>query len=111
MKTKQEIKEEIIELYGATQALGDAMNILHAQRMEKSKQMMALNHMLREMGDEPEGAQHMSYAGDLAQGLVDELLAVIYKYEETMVLPTVLGCLEIVKHQILIDHTEEADEQ
>ena len=55
MKTKQEIKEEIIELYGATQALGDAMNILHAQRMEKSKQMMALNHMLNNMGDEPEG--------------------------------------------------------
>jgi hypothetical protein len=55
MKTKQEIKEEIIELYGATQALGDAMNILHAQRMEKSKQMVALNHMLKEMGDdEPE---------------------------------------------------------
>ena len=55
MKTKQEIKEEIIELYGATQALGDAMNILHAQRMEKSKQMMALNHMLKEMdGDDAE---------------------------------------------------------
>ena len=55
MKTKQEIKEEIIELYGATKALSDAMNTLHAQRMEKSKQMMALNHMLKEMGeDEPE---------------------------------------------------------
>ena len=52
MKTIQEIKDEIIELYGATQALGDAMNVLHAQRMEKSKQMMALNHMLKEMGDE-----------------------------------------------------------
>ena len=53
MKTKEEIKEEIIELYGATQALGDAMKILHAQRMEKSKKMMALNHMLKEMdGDE-----------------------------------------------------------
>jgi peptidoglycan hydrolase CwlO-like protein len=50
MKTKQEIKDEIIELYGATQALGEAMNFLHAQRMEKSKQMMALNHMLKEMG-------------------------------------------------------------
>ena len=49
MKTKQEIKEEIIELYGATQALDEAMNVLHAQRMEKSKQMMALNHMLKEM--------------------------------------------------------------
>lgn len=49
MKTKQEIKDEIIELYGATQALGEAMNVLHAQRMEKSKQMMALNHMLKDM--------------------------------------------------------------
>ncbi len=52
MKTKDEIKEEIIELYGATKALNDAMNVLHAQRMEKSKQMMALNHMLKEMGDD-----------------------------------------------------------
>lgn len=49
----------------------------------------------------------MSYAGDLTQGLVDELLATIYKYEETMVLPTVLGCLEIVKHQLILDHAEE----
>ena len=52
MKTKQEIKDEIIELYGATQALGEVMNLLHAQRMEKSKQMMALNHMLKEMEDD-----------------------------------------------------------
>ena len=54
MKTKEEIKYEIIELYGATQALGDAMNILHAQRMEKSKQMMALNQMLKDMDDDAE---------------------------------------------------------
>jgi hypothetical protein len=53
----------------------------------------------------------MSYAGDLTQGLVDELLATIYKYEETMVLPTVLGCLEIVKHQLILDHAEDDDEQ
>jgi len=52
MKTKQEIKDEIIELYGATQALHEVMNLLHAQRMEKSKQMMALNHMLKEMEDD-----------------------------------------------------------
>jgi len=53
MKTKDEIKDEIIELYGATQALSDAMNILHAQRMEKSKQMMALNQMLKDMDEDP----------------------------------------------------------
>ena len=54
MKTKEEIKDEIVELYGATQALNEAMDILHAKRMEKSKQMMALNHMLKEMGDDDE---------------------------------------------------------
>jgi uncharacterized coiled-coil DUF342 family protein len=53
LKTKQEIKDEIIELFGATQALREAMNFLHAQSMEKSKQMMALNYMLKEMeGDD-----------------------------------------------------------
>jgi len=45
MKTKQEIKEEIIELYGATQALSDAIEILHEQRMQKSKQMIAMNQI------------------------------------------------------------------
>jgi len=57
MKTKQEIKDEIIELYGATQALSEAMNFLHAQRMEKSKQMMALNHMLKDMESDDDTAQ------------------------------------------------------
>jgi len=49
MKTKKEIKEEIIELYGATQALTEAMQILHEQNMEKIRQMTALNHMLKDM--------------------------------------------------------------
>ena len=52
----------------------------------------------------------MNYQGDLAQGLVDEILKVIHKYDETMVVPTVLGCLELVKHQIINDHTEDEDE-
>jgi hypothetical protein len=51
MKTKQEIKEEIIELYGATQSLSDAIEILHEQRMQKSKQMIAMNQMLKDMND------------------------------------------------------------
>lgn len=52
MKTKEEIKNEILELYGATQALSEAMDVLHAKRMEKSRQMMALNHMLKDMDNE-----------------------------------------------------------
>ena len=49
--TKEEIKEEIIELYGANQALIEAMNQLHKQQMETTKKMFALNNMLREMED------------------------------------------------------------
>jgi hypothetical protein len=52
----------------------------------------------------------MNYSGDLAQGLVDALLKVIHKYDETMVVPTVLGCLELVKHQLILEHMEDDDE-
>jgi len=51
MKTKQEIKDEIIELYGANKSLGDAMNYLHGQQMETIKKLFALNHMLKDMED------------------------------------------------------------
>ena len=51
MKTKEEIKEEIIELYGANQALSEAMNQLHKQQMETTKKLFALSNMLREMED------------------------------------------------------------
>jgi hypothetical protein len=42
--------------------------------------------------------------GKLADGLLGELLEVIYKYEESMILPTVLGILDIVKVQLIDDH-------
>lgn len=48
--------------------------------------------------------------GRLAGGLVDELLEVIYKYEESLYLPTVLGSLDIVKAQLLAAHMEEDDD-
>jgi hypothetical protein len=51
MKTKQEIKDEINELYGASKALGEAMEQLHKQQMETTKKLFALNNMLREMED------------------------------------------------------------
>lgn len=47
--------------------------------------------------------------GRLAGGLVDELLEIIYKYEESLYLPTVLGSLDIVKAQLLAAHMEEDD--
>ena len=60
MKTKKEIKEEIIELYGANQALSDAMDAIHAQRIEAMKKMMALNQMLKDMdGDDTKEQNHV----------------------------------------------------
>ena len=53
----------------------------------------------------------MNFSGSVYQGLVDELLEVVYKYEETMYLPSVIGCLEIVKQQILLDHTGDDDDE
>ena len=52
----------------------------------------------------------MTYVGKLADGLVQELLQVIHKYDETMVLPTALGCLEIVKQQLIQEHMEDEDD-
>jgi hypothetical protein len=47
--TKDEIKEEIIELYGAIKALSEAMNNLHNQQIKTTEKLFSLNHMLREM--------------------------------------------------------------
>ena len=47
----------------------------------------------------------------LAQGLTDELFEVIYKYHETMPVVTVLGVLEVVKSQLIMEHTEMEDEE
>jgi hypothetical protein len=52
MKTTREIQDEILELYGANEALERVMNDLHAQTMEKMKQMFALNQMLKDMEEE-----------------------------------------------------------
>lgn len=45
----------------------------------------------------------MRYAGDIAQGLTDELLQVIHKYDETMLVSTVIGVLEVIKNQLIAD--------
>ena len=47
--------------------------------------------------------------GKLADGLVDDLLEAIHKYDETLYMATVIGCLELVKQQ-LINESVENDE-
>jgi hypothetical protein len=49
-------------------------------------------------------------AGKMAAGLLEEILEVIYKYDESMYLPTVLGVLELVKMQLIEDHQEDDEE-
>lgn len=51
-----------------------------------------------------------NYTGDVAKGLVDEVLATIHKYDDSLLLPTVLGCLDIVKVTLLTEHMEDKDE-
>ena len=58
MKTKQEIREAIIKLHGATQGLNEAMNVLHAkcvenlENLKNLKKMLALNNMLKDTDEE-----------------------------------------------------------
>ena len=45
--------------------------------------------------------------GKTVQGLVDELLETIHKYDDTMYLSTAIGCLELVKQQLINDSMED----
>jgi hypothetical protein len=47
--------------------------------------------------------------GKVAGGLVDELLEVIHKYDETLYMATVIGCLELVKQQLINESMENND--
>ena len=48
--------------------------------------------------------------GKVAGGLVDELLELVHKYDETLYMATVIGCLELVKQQLINESMEDADE-
>lgn len=47
--------------------------------------------------------------GKVAGGLVDELLEVIHKYDETLYMATVIGALELVKQQLIQESIEEEE--
>jgi len=47
--------------------------------------------------------------GKLADGLVSELFELIHKYDETMYMATVIGCLDLVKQQLINDSLEDND--
>jgi hypothetical protein len=49
--------------------------------------------------------------GKLANGLVDELLALIHKYDESMYMSTVIGVLELVKQQLIQESLNTEDDE
>ena len=46
----------------------------------------------------------------LAEGLTDELLEVIGRYEESIPLVSVLGVLEVIKSHLIRSHMEDDEE-
>jgi len=48
--------------------------------------------------------------GKLADGLIDEMLELIHKYDETLYMATAIGCVELVKQQLIIDAMERDDD-
>jgi hypothetical protein len=49
--------------------------------------------------------------GKVAGGLVDELLEVIHKYDETLYMATVIGVLELVKQQLINESMANEEEE
>ena len=48
--------------------------------------------------------------GKVAGGLVDEMLELVHKYDESLYMATVIGCLELVKQQLINDCMEDDDD-
>lgn len=48
--------------------------------------------------------------GKLADGLVDDLLEAIHKYDETLYMATVIGVLELVKQHLINECTDREDD-
>jgi len=47
----------------------------------------------------------------LADGLVEDILEAIHKYDETLYMSTVIGVLELVKHCLIQESIKEADDE
>jgi len=48
--------------------------------------------------------------GRLAESLVDEMLQLIHNYDETLYMSTVIGCLELVKQNLINDAMDKDDD-
>ena len=48
--------------------------------------------------------------GDVAEGLVSEMLTLIHEFDDTLYMSTVIGCLELVKQQLINDSLGDTDD-
>ena len=49
--------------------------------------------------------------GELVDGLIEDLLYTIHKYDESLYMATVIGALEFVKLQLIYESREIADDE
>ena len=49
--------------------------------------------------------------GKLADGLVEDILEAIHKYDETLYMATVIGALELVKQQLIQESMDREDDE
>jgi hypothetical protein len=49
--------------------------------------------------------------GKLADGLVEELLEVIHRYDESLYMATAIGVLELVKQQLIQESLDREDDE
>jgi hypothetical protein len=58
-----------------------------------------------------QGEEHMNFnQGKLVDGLIDELMHTIHKYDDSLYMATVIGALEFVKLQLIEESREDDDE-
>lgn len=54
---------------------------------------------------------HKTSQTALAQGMTDEILEVIYRYHEAVPVVLALGVLEVIKQQLIVEHTEVEEDE
>lgn len=52
----------------------------------------------------------MNFENSITQALVNDILKIIHKYDESIMLVTALGCLEVVKATLIAEHLEDEDD-
>lgn len=56
-------------------------------------------------------SDHKTSQTALAQGMTDEILEVIYQYHEAVPVVLALGVLEVIKQQLIVEHTEVEEDE